>query len=276
MNKLTARGIRVFRMDLRGCGAGVGLARYPVHAGRSEDVGAALESILRRCEEASVAIVAFSMGANMVLKLLGELGELAPRRLVGAMAVGPPIDLLECSRNLCHGYGWLYDRAFVSGLLRAAKLRRRHVPDAHHLPLEARPRKLLEFDETYTAPISGFTGAEDYYLRASAGPLLKHICVPTVIVAATDDPIIPVKAFERASYSAQAKLAITAGGGHLGFIGGPKIDPDCRWLDWRIVEWIESLESTGPELLRNAGRTHEACPPAVQQVAHAKNVTAPT
>ncbi|MEX2026661.1 MAG: alpha/beta fold hydrolase [Pirellulaceae bacterium] len=241
-HKLTARGIRVFRMDLRGCGAGVGLARYPVHAGRSQDVGAALEFILRRYDEASVSVVGFSMGANLILKLLGEWGDLAPPRLIAAMAVAPPIDLLECSRSLNGGLGWLYDRAFLTGLVRAAAMRRRHVPDGHHLPPAARPRRLLDFDETFTAPVGGFAGAEDYYQRASAGPLLAQIRVPTLIVTAADDPIIPVGPFERATYSPQTKLVITPSGGHLGFIGVSKIDPDRRWLDWRILEWIEGLE----------------------------------
>ncbi|HZL90817.1 MAG TPA: alpha/beta fold hydrolase [Pirellulaceae bacterium] len=241
MHKLTARGIRVFRMDLRGCGAGVPLARYPVHAGRSEDVGAALEFVLRRCDEPQVAMVGFSMGANIILKLLGELGDLAPQRLIGAMAVAPPIDLLECSRRLKFGWGWIYDRAFVAGLMQAAARRRRHVPNGHHLPLSARPRRLFDFDDIYTAPVAGYSGAEEYYQRASAGPLLTQIRVPTMIVTAGDDPIIPVDPFERASYSPHTKLVITSGGGHLGFIGVPKVDPDRRWLDWRIIEWVEDL-----------------------------------
>ena len=244
MHKLTIRGIRVFRMDLRGCGAGVPLARYPVHAGRSDDVAAALEFILRRCDEPCVSMIGFSMGANMLLKLLGELGDLAPRRMAGAMAVAPPIDLLECSRRLQFGWGWLYDRAFVAGLLQAAARRRKHVPDGHHLPPTARPRRLFEFDDIYTAPVAGYSGAEEYYQRASAGPLLPQIRVPTIILSAADDPIIPVAAFERASYSPHTKLVITPGGGHLGFIGVPKVDPDRRWLDWRIVEWVESLSAT--------------------------------
>lgn len=248
MHKLTARGIRVFRMDLRGCGAGVPLARYPVHAGRSQDVGAALEFILRRCDEASVCLVGFSMGANMVLKLLGELGDLAPRRLIGAMAVAPPIDLLECSRSLKNGLGWLYDRAFVAGLLQAAARRRRHVPDGHHLPQSARPKRLFDFDEVYTAPVGGFSGAEEYYQRASAGPLLAQIRVATLIVTAADDPIIPVRPFERANYGPQTKLIVTSSGGHLGFIGIPGVDPDRRWLDWRVIEWVESLSSVAEDL----------------------------
>ena len=72
---LEERGIRVFRLDLRGCGAGVGLARMPYHGGRSEDAAAALETLTRLCPDSPVALVGFSMGGNIALKLLGELGD---------------------------------------------------------------------------------------------------------------------------------------------------------------------------------------------------------
>lgn len=266
MHKLTARGIRTFRMDLRGCGAGVPLARFPVHAGRSQDVGAALEFILRRHEDASVYLVGFSMGANLILKLLGELGDLAPRRLIGAMAVAPPIDLLECSRNLKHGLGWLYDRAFVTGLLKAAARRRQHVPDAHNLPPTVRPKRLFDFDEAYTAPVGGYASAEDYYVRASSGPFLKHITVPTLIVTAANDPIIPVRPFEAASYSPTTKLVITPCGGHLGYIGVPKVDPDRRWLDWRLIEWVESLTAADPAQEKEVEQKSDAAPAALARL----------
>jgi predicted alpha/beta-fold hydrolase len=241
MHKLTSRGIRVYRMDLRGCGAGIELARFPVHAGRSEDVGAAIDFVLARHPDARLCVVGFSMGANMVLKLLGERGNAVSPRLLGAMAVAPPIDLVECSRTFRRGLGWLYDRAFIAGLLRSEATRRRQVPEGHHLPRSARPRRLREFDEVFTAPIGGFGSAEEYYCRSSSGPVLSRIGVPSLIVAAADDPIVPIGPFERASYAPHTKLAVLPTGGHLGFIGIPKIDPDRRWLDWRILEWGEGL-----------------------------------
>ena len=243
MHKLTARGIRVYRMDLRGCGAGVGLARLPVHAGRSEDVGSAIDFILGRHPDARLCVVAFSMGANMLLKLLGEIGGEASPQIVGAMAVAPPIDLVECSRTFRRGLGWLYDRAFIAGLLRSEALRRRRVPGGHHLPVKARPRRLCEFDEMFTAPVAGFAGADEYYEQSSAGPLLARIEVPTLILATADDPIVPIGPFERATYGPSTRLVILPAGGHLGFLGIRGVDPDRRWLDWRIVEWVEGQVS---------------------------------
>jgi predicted alpha/beta-fold hydrolase len=238
--KLTERGYRVFRMDLRGYGAGVPLARHPVHAGRSEDAAAVLDFIIDLCPDSPVHIVGFSMGANIVLKLAGELGPLAPANLASVMAVAPPIDLIECSRNMQRRVNRIYDRTFVKSLVAHIARRRQVVPDALHKPLDPPPRRLLDFDNRFTAPLSGFADAEDYYVRASSGALLKHIVVPTLILTAANDPIVPVKPFETASYSPTTKLHITPCGGHLGFIARRGRDPDRRWLDWRVIEWVES------------------------------------
>jgi hypothetical protein len=243
MAKLTARGIGVFRMDLRTCGAGAGLARLPVHAGRSEDVAAAASHIMRMHPQAGLFVIGFSMGANMVLKLAGEWGGCPPPRIAGVMAVAPPIDLVECSKNLRLGMNRLYDQVFVSGLLRAMAQGRWHVPAHLNVAMSPRPRTLAEFDDRFTAPLCGFKGADDYYAQASSGVLLKQISVPALIVTAADDPIVPLGPFERASYAPQTRLAIADGGGHLGFIGRRGCDPDRRWLDWRVVEWVESIEA---------------------------------
>lgn len=238
--KLTARGYRVFRMDLRGYGAGFPFARHPVHAGRSEDAGAVLDYLLELCADSPIHLVGFSMGANIVLKLAGELGPLVPGNLASVMAVSPPIDLIECSRNIQRSANSMYDRMFVRSLLRHIQRRKVAVPGALARPLDPPPRRLIEFDNRFTAPLAGFADAEDYYTRASSCALLRHIAVPTLILSAANDPIIPVKPFETASYSSTTKLLITPCGGHLGFIARRGADPDRRWLDWRVVEWIES------------------------------------
>jgi predicted alpha/beta-fold hydrolase len=180
------------------------------------------------------------MGANIVLKLAGELGPLAPGNLASVMAVSPPIDLIECSRTMQHPLNHFYDRKFVRALLKHIQRRKDLVPGALHRPLDPPPRRLVEFDNRFTAPLAGFADAEDYYIRASSGALLRHITVPTLILSAANDPIIPVKPFETASYSPTTKLIITPCGGHLGFIAKSGTDPDRRWLDWRVIEWIES------------------------------------
>lgn len=236
--KLRARGVRVFRMDLRGCGAGLALARQTLHAGRSEDAAAAFGYVSDQCPGAAVHLVGFSMGANIILKLVGELGEGAPPHLASVVAVSPPIDLVACSRSIQRGFGRFYDRRFVRSLVRQVCRRSEIVADAVTRPLDPRPRRLLDFDRQFTAPLSGFADVNDYYTRASSGPLLANITRPTLIIAAASDPIVPIEPFERASYSATTQLVVTPCGGHLGFVGASGDDLDRRWLDWRVVEWV--------------------------------------
>jgi uncharacterized protein len=236
--KLRARGVKVFRMDLRGCGAGMALARHPLHAGRSEDAGAALEYVSRLHPDAAIHLVGFSMGANIALKLAGELGHGAPRHLASVMAVSPPIDLMQCTGRIQRGMSRMYDRRFVWLLVQHIRQRDRLVPSAHSRALVPPPRRLMDFDSLFTAPLSGFADVHDYYTRASSVRVLDRIAVPTLIVTAASDPIVPVACFERASYSATTQLHIAPCGGHLGFVGARNGDPDIRWLDWRIVDWL--------------------------------------
>jgi len=237
--KLTAHGVRVFRMDLRGWGAGFGLNRLPLHAGRSEDARQALEYILDVCPDSPINVVGFSMGANMVLKMAGEYGDHSPTRLAGVMGVSPPICLQSCMTGMRQNF-WnrFYDRNFVRWLQRYHRNRQPLFPD-EQLP-QAFPPGLLEYDAVITAPQSGFVDAADYYNRASAGPLLKHISVPALVLAAEDDPIIPIANFQPTICSSTTQLEITPGGGHLGFISTSSNDPDRRWIDWRVVDWVLS------------------------------------
>jgi hypothetical protein len=174
----------------------------------------------------------------MLLKMAGEWGAAAPREVASLVAVSPPIDLIECCRRIQLGAGKFYDRSFVNGLMRHIRRRQRLIPGALSRPVSPTTRRLVEFDNQFTAPLAGYADAYDYYTQASSGPLLARISVSTLIVAAATDPIVPIDPFEKASYSPSTQLLVTPCGGHLGFIGRQSDDSDRRWIDWRIGEWI--------------------------------------
>lgn len=253
MQRVAARlndvGVRTFRKDLRGCGAGAELARRPYHSGRSEDVAAALRFIGDLCPGSPTTTIGFSLGANLVLKLLGELGEGRCAGLDSAVAVCPPVDLMACSKNLGRWSNRIYDAHFVSNLWRTARSRYRAIGAddkeqnglGHFQFPSRRPGRLYDFDDVYTAPISGFRSAEHYYRTCSSGQFVPAIRKPTLVIAAADDPMIPARLFDGIGWPSCVQFHLAAGGGHLGFIGRRGVDPDCRWMDWRIVEWIGAI-----------------------------------
>jgi predicted alpha/beta-fold hydrolase len=100
------------------------------------------------------------------------------------------------------------------------------------------PRTLREFDELFTAPKSGFASADEYYTRSSASQFVPRIRVPTLILASRDDPLVPLAPFESLDLSPAVTLHIADSGGHLGYIARGGIDPDRRWMDWRVVDWM--------------------------------------
>jgi predicted alpha/beta-fold hydrolase len=237
--KLNAAGVRAFRLDQRGCGAGFALAQHPGHAGRSEDARAALERIGELCPDSPVSMIGYSLGGNIALKLAGECGSDPPGHLDSALAVGPPIDLQYCCEHMKTGLNWIYDRTFIRALVALVKRRHRELPELHACaPLVPPPKWLIDFDNRYTAPLSGFADARDYYARCSSAPLLPNIRIPTQILTAADDPLIPVAMLRKAQRSSAVELHIADSGGHIGYFAKSGLDPDRRWLDWRLVEWV--------------------------------------
>jgi predicted alpha/beta-fold hydrolase len=237
-HKLAAHGVRAFRLDLRGCGAGTALARLPYHSGRSDDATASIHAIEQLAPDSPLAVVGFSLGGNITLKLAGELAGRPCGNLDRAMAVCPPVDLAACSRHISLPKNRMYDRYFVGLLLGQLAVRRRHVRNAPAGLFLSPPRTLWEFDNGYTAVVSGFGTADNYYAQASSLPLLAHIRLPTLVLSARDDPLIPPDALERASLPPAVRLHMSDAGGHLGFVGQGRIDPDRRWMDWRVIEWV--------------------------------------
>lgn len=235
--KLNQHGVRTFRMDLRGCGAGAGLARMPYHSGRSEDALAALEKIAELCPGSPATLIGFSLGGNITLKLLGESAESLPPQLDRAVAVCPPVDLLTCVKSLAHGVNRFYDRHFVVHLRQQLDTKRRLIPDAPQLDARHKPRGVFDFDEMFTAPVCGFGTALNYYRLCSSNQFVPGIRVPTLILAADDDPLVPRRMFADLRLPGAVTLNLAPSGGHLGFIGRNNGDPDRRWMDWRVVEW---------------------------------------
>jgi predicted alpha/beta-fold hydrolase len=228
--KLGARGVRSFRMDMRGLGAALGKARQPAHAGRIEDALAALERITALCPRSSLTLVGFSMGGNIALGALASA-----RHSVGILkrgiAVSPPADLAACCRALREGVSRLYDRYLAQFLVRTWTAMGRELNGAV-------PRSIYEFDQQITAPISGFRNAEDYYEQASCGPRIREIELPTIVLAARDDPMVPVETITQFALSPSVTLYLTHGGGHLGYITSRRHVADGRWLDQQVVHWV--------------------------------------
>ncbi len=240
--KLLAQGVRVFRMDLRACGAGSGLARLPYHPGRSQDGLWAIQFAHDLCPRSPLTFVGFSLGANLGLKMLGEFPDKLPSTLRRAIAINPPIELEQSALALERFFTQIYNSRFVRCLLKQVAESPKLIRRKALLRYGKRLRRMRDFDDYYTRAVWGYANVSDFYAEGSAAPWLKNIRVPTLILASEDDPIVPRSVFETTPLSPSVQLHLTKSGGHLGYVSRGGIDGDRRWMEWRIVEWVTALE----------------------------------
>jgi predicted alpha/beta-fold hydrolase len=239
--KLNRRGVRTFRVDQRCCGASWGLATRPYHAGSSDDAAAALRLIGRLCPGSPTCLVGYSMGGNIALKLAGETPDRLPENLKRVVAISPPIDLGAAATALLRPLNRLYDHYFMRLLRRMVAPLRRSYARLRRV-VSFRFRTVHEFNELFLSRVWGFGSAARYYTLCSATRFLAAIRMPALVIAAADDPIVPVASFQRARWAANTQVVITEHGGHLGFVG--RADPSCpdgRWMDARVVDWVTAL-----------------------------------
>ena len=231
-------GFAAHRFNMRSCGGTEHLSgRTLYHSGQTSD----LLSVIRRLRNSTpgvpVFLAGFSLGGNVVLKLAGELGASAPDLIAGVMAVSTPIDLAACVRQLDQRSNILYARRFVSRLKERVRAKERLTPGLFDLRGLQQVRNIYEFDDRFTAQAFGFGSAGNYYATQSSNQLLERIRVPTLVVQAKDDPLIPFAVYNHPAFSSNPHLRLlaTEHGGHLGFIA--KTLPRF-WLDEVLVNWV--------------------------------------
>ena len=237
-DRLVAQGYRVFRMDMRGCGAGEGLAKLPSHCGRAADVAAALHYIAELYPDSDTSIVAYSMGGTITMNMLAEAGEMRIGNLERSFVICPPIELQHVERHFRTFWGRLYDRFFVRLLWKQITHRWRLFPETAPPNIPNRPKRLSDIDELVIAPSCGFDSAEDYYTQTSPGPKLVSVKQPLTIFFSEDDPVVPIDPLFHYPRSKSIEVVTTPRGGHLGFLARRNGDPNFRWLDWRIIDWL--------------------------------------
>jgi predicted alpha/beta-fold hydrolase len=235
--KLWRRGIRAVRMNLRGCGSGVGLARQPYHSGRSADVWEVLLALHQDTPASPTTLIGFSLGGNIVLKMAAEQGVAAAPYVTQVIAVCPPADLAACARLLGQPSNRLYEQHFMRLLRAAVNERQRLFADAPAVTLPPQ-LSLYAFDNIFTAPQCGFQDADDYYARCSAAPLVPRITLPCRMLFANDDPFVDASVFDAVALPPHVQLIRTARGGHLGFLGWPGSAGGYHWLDTTLLTWI--------------------------------------
>ncbi|KAF8754603.1 alpha/beta hydrolase fold [Rhizoctonia solani] len=250
-------GYRAVVVNFRGC-AGVPLTSPQFYsAGHTEDIRIALSYIQKTYPRARLTGLGFSLGANVLVRYLGEEGEKS--RLDAGCALGCPWNLVDNSKNLEGSFFYrnVYSRAMGGNLL---KLLSRHLKTLAKLPpsrltphipkaFSLRSPTLKQVDAHLTIIAGGhsppfpFPSPDEYYEWARSDTHVGMVRVPLLAINAADDPIVRTLPVEAALESKCVVLAVTPKGGHLGWFegGSPfrRTRPPPRWIRKPVSEWIQ-------------------------------------
>ncbi len=232
------RGWDAMALNFRGCsGEPNRLARF-YHSGATEDLWQATAHVGRQGYE-RVALVGFSLGGNVTLKLLGELGERAPDWLVGVVGISVPCDLKSSAEAMARPGNRIYMRRFLVDLRAKLRAKQARFPKEMDDSGYDRVRTFRHFDDRYTAPLHGFRGAEDYWAHCSSRFFLETIRRPALLLNAADDPFLAPECFPRevAGRHEWLHLETPGHGGHVGFVGGG-LRPDEYYSERRVLEFV--------------------------------------
>ena len=230
-------GWRGVVMHFRGCSGEPNRLARSYHSGDTGDLAYLIQLLHQRAPHTPLAVVGYSLGGNVLLKWLGEVGKQAP--LQAAVAVSVPFLLHHAAARLEKGLSRIYQWSLLRRMCRAVSEKRQKI----NLPITiddlSAPRNFRDFDEHITAPLHGFNGADDYYAASSSRRYLKQIAVPTLIVHARDDPFMTEAVIPGPDeLSETVELELYPHGGHVGFVSGAWPWRARYWLEERIPDYL--------------------------------------
>jgi hypothetical protein len=239
-DKAWRRGWSAVLLNQRNCGGTEHLTPGLYHSGLTDDPRAVLRDLAAVDGITRAGVVGYSLGGNLTVKLAGEVDTGPGLPLCACVAVSPTIDLDRCVRAIERRANIPYHFNFMRNL--RARMRRKDAawPKTFDISGLGRVWTIRAFDDAYTAPHHGFAGATDYYHRASALRVASRIAVPTLILAAADDPFVPADQFDDPALrqNPHVTVHVEPHGGHCGFIAAPDATSDGYWAEETAVEFL--------------------------------------
>ena len=237
---LVSEGWSVLRLNLRGSLPSRPTSAGRYHAGKTEDLEAALRALPPKLAERGILLVGHSLGGNLVLKFMGEGGYGLPVR--AAAAISTPLDLAATCARMMEPRNLAYHRHMLRAMKVEALADSASLTSAERATI-ASVRNVYEFDDKFVAPHFGYRDAPDYYEANRSGRFLAGIKIPTLVVHALDDPWIPSACYTAVDWSAlpMIETALTPNGGHLGFHG---VGSPTPWHDRVTALWLAKQLAT--------------------------------
>ncbi|KAF6139446.1 hypothetical protein GIB67_026288 [Kingdonia uniflora] len=241
--EIAKRGWNVVVSNHRGLGGISITSDCFYNAGWTDDVRKVVDHVHEEFPKSLLFAVGTSIGANVLVKYLGEEGDNTP--FAGAAAVCSPWDLLVCDRFICRKLVQrLYDRALTIGLQGYAQLHESIFSRLADWEGITKSRSVRDFDNYATCIVGKYETVDTYYRHCSSTSFVRDVSVPLLCISFLDDPVCTREAipWDECRANKNIVLATTPHGGHLGFFEG--ITANRLWWARAVDEFLFALHSS--------------------------------
>ncbi len=228
-------GYDVFRLNFRDHGMTQSLNEGLFHSCRLDEVVTAIAQVIERYPARRTMLIGYSLGGNFALRIAARAGSdrLAIERV---LAICPVLCPQSTMRALDEGL-WVYRQHFLRKWRRSLLAKAAAFPQLYQFGDLSRFRSLTAatryFVERYTE-FGDLAAYLDGY--AVTGDALRGLAVPTRLIAARDDPVIPSADLDRVARTPALEITLAPAGGHCGFIENLRLG---SWLDRQLLAELD-------------------------------------
>jgi len=232
-------GWRSVVFNARGVGTSELKSPRIFNASNTEDARAAIRYVKETFPKSPLVAVGFSLGANILIKYLGEEQQNTP--IVGAVSISNPFDLGYCHAQVGTS-NLLYNKILTRDLHKYLR-RHQHILqntiDWDHI---LQSKSIVEFDNRCVIKMFEYNCVEDYYRESSSAAFLPRVSIPTLCLNSLDDPVIPKGIIPHTTTQENPNLifAITKRGGHVGYLKNFAFW-NRSWSDGVAVEFLQTV-----------------------------------
>ena len=232
--RLLAQGFDVLRVNLRDHGDSHHLNQELFNSTRSAEVASALQNFLSTHAYEHVFLAGFSLGASFALRIAADAGvELG---LNAAIGVCPPTDPARAMDALNQGF-FAYERYYFKRWQESLQRKLQCFPQLDYATELAAAKSLDDLNRSFIPRYTIYDEVNEYYAAyALVGARLSALAMPAYLIAAEDDPIIPIDDLKRIDPIENLHIETCRHGGHCGFIENLAAH---SWVETRMLEILE-------------------------------------
>jgi predicted alpha/beta-fold hydrolase len=241
-------GYHAIRLDMRGAGDSVVDAPSLYHAGLTSDLDLVVRHLAADPRIGGVLVLGFSGGGSQALKLAGEWGERPPAGVLALASISAPLDYTRVAARMDTFACLPYRFHVLRGLLDRARAFAVQHPERVNYTLTdlERIKRFRMYDGRIIVPMHGFDDVDSYYWAASSGRTLGKVRVPTILIHAEDDPMVPIGTVRPwlPEASSSVRIKVSRHGGHIGWLAG--LDEGSWIKGWATSEALAFFAEHAP------------------------------